>query len=136
MSPAEMFDVFGDFNPADHAAEAAERWPGAYEQSRQRTAGYSKEQWQQAVAEGEAIAAKFADLLASGVAADSAQAMAVAEEHRLSIDRWFYPCSHEVHAGLADMYLADARFEKYWEDKGEGLARFVHDAIKANAGST
>ena len=60
--------------------------------------------------------------------------MALAEEHRQSIDRWFYPCPPERHIGLGEMYIADPRFEKYWEDRAEGLARYVHDAIKANAG--
>lgn len=135
MSPQEMFEVFGDFEPAEHEAEAANRWPDQHEESRQRTSHYSKEQWQEAVAEGDAIAIRFADLLGSGAAADGAEAMALAEEHRLSIDRWYYQCSKEIHAGLADMYLADARFEQYWESRAQGLARFVHDAIKANAAS-
>lgn len=135
MNPDEMFEVFGDFDPQEHAAEAAERWPDVYEQSNQRTAKYGREQWQQAVAEGEAIATEFADLLRSGAAAESGEAVAVAEKHRLSIDRWYYRCSAAQHAGLADMYLADSRFTQYWEDRCEGLALFVHDAIKANAAS-
>lgn len=133
MSPEDMFEVFGDFDPAEYSAEAADAWPDVYEQSRRRTSGYGKEQWQQAVAEGDAIAAKLAALLGAGVAPDTGEAMDAAEEHRQSIDRWFYPCSHNQHCGLADMYLGDARFEKYWEDRHPGLARYVHDAIKANA---
>jgi hypothetical protein len=133
MSPQEMFEVFGDFNPAEHETEAADRWPDAYATSKQRTSQYDKQTWQQAVADGEAIAARFAALLDSGAAADDPEAQAVAEEHRLSIDRWYYPCSSEIHAGLADMYVADPRFEQHWEERAAGLAQFVHDAIKANA---
>jgi len=51
----------------------------------------------------------------------------------LSIDRWYYPCSKNTHSALADMYLADPRFREYWEERAEGLARYVHDAIWANA---
>ena len=133
MSPQEMFEAFGDFDPSEHQAEAAERWPDAYDTAKQRTSSYSKEQWQEATAEADAIAAGLANLLGSGAAADAADAMALAEQHRLSIDRWYYPCSKDVHVGLAEMYVSDPRFEQYWESRAEGLARFVHDAIKANS---
>jgi hypothetical protein len=38
-----------------------------------------------------------------------------------------------VHRGLAEMYIADERFAKRYEDVAPGLARYVHDAITANA---
>ncbi len=59
--------------------------------------------------------------------------MDIAERHRLSIDRWFYPCGPGMHRGLADMYLADPRFTKTYEDQATGLAQYVRDAIHANA---
>jgi hypothetical protein len=31
------------------------------------------------------------------------------------------------------MYIADERFTKYYEDQREGLARYVYNAIMANA---
>ena len=57
---------------------------------------------------------------------------AMDEEHRRHIDRWFYPCSHDMHRNLAEMYTADPRFEAYFEKRGKGLAVFVQDAIRAN----
>jgi len=56
-----------------------------------------------------------------------------AEEARMHIDRWFYPCSHRMHAGLADMYTSDVRFASHYDERAEGLASFVAAAIKANA---
>jgi hypothetical protein len=56
-----------------------------------------------------------------------------AEAHRLQIDRAFYPCSYQMHVGLAEMYLADPRFTATYEQIAPGLAQYVHDAIKANA---
>jgi len=38
-----------------------------------------------------------------------------------------------MHRGLADMYLADPRFTKTYDDREPGLAQYVHDAIHANA---
>jgi hypothetical protein len=58
-----------------------------------------------------------------------------AEAHRAQIDRRFYPCSYEMQVGLAEMYLADPRFTATYEKIAPGLARYVHDAIKANADS-
>ena len=57
----------------------------------------------------------------------------LAEQHRLHIDRWFYPCSRAMHEGLAEMYLADERFASKINEHAEGLTTFLVDAIRANA---
>jgi hypothetical protein len=59
--------------------------------------------------------------------------MAVAERHRLLIDRWFYPCSPETHAGLASLYESDARYAEGMDRHATGLAAFLVAAIRANA---
>lgn len=133
MSPEEMFEVFGDFDPKEHEKEAAERWPDAFKLSQQRTSGYSAEQWKEAIAQADSISQRFAELLAGDEPPGAVAAMDLAEEHRLSIDRWYYPCSKQMHAGLGGTYLADPRFFEHWENYGEGVAQFVHDAIVANA---
>ena len=38
-----------------------------------------------------------------------------------------------MHVGLAEMYLADARFTAAYEKIAPGLAQYLHDAIMANA---
>ena len=133
MNEKDMFEVFGDFDPAEYADEAKERWPDKYAESTRRTSSYSKDQWKQATAEMDELSQRFAAFLESGGAPTSHDAKQLAEEHRLHIDRWYYSCSHETHTGLADMYVADRRFTEYWENYATGLARFVHDAIWANA---
>ena len=133
MNEKDMFEVFGDFDPTQYADEAKERWPDMYAESQARTSRYSKEQWQEATAEMDGLSRRFAALLESGAAPTAAEAKDVAEAHRLHIDRWYYSCSHETHTGLADMYVADQRFTEYWENHATGLARYVHDAIWANA---
>ena len=74
----------------------------------------------------------LAACLLAGEPSDGARARAAAERHRLHIDRWFYPCSHEMHAGLGDMYVADPRFAAHYDDRAPGLAEYVRDAIIAN----
>jgi len=134
MSKEEMFEVFGDFDPKAYEEEVEERWSGPLlAESKRRTGRYGKEQWKAIKAEEKEIGDAFAASLASGADPASAEARAVAERHRLHIDRWFYPCPHPMHAGLAQMYVADARFAAYWEKFGPCLADFVKDAIEANA---
>ena len=59
--------------------------------------------------------------------------MDLAEAARLHIDRRYYACSHRMHVGLAEMYTADARFRKHYDDRAPGLAEYVAAAIVANA---
>ncbi len=133
MTKEEMFEVFGDFDPKVHEAEVEERWAGAaLEQSKRRTRTYGKDQWKEAMAEGESITTELAERLSAGEAPEGVATMDLAERHRLHIDRWFYECSHEMHAGLGSMYTADARFTEYYEKYAPGLAEFVKSAIHAN----
>jgi MerR family transcriptional regulator, thiopeptide resistance regulator len=134
LTPEERLEVFGDFDPAEHEAEAKQRWGNtdAYAESARRTASYTKADWQRVQAESKAITARFAAARAAGLAADSPEAMDAAEQHRRQIGS-FYDCSQEMHVGLAEMYIADPRFAANYEKVAPGLAQFVHDAILANA---
>jgi DNA-binding transcriptional MerR regulator len=136
LTPQERFEVFGDFDPDEYAEEARERWGGtdAFEESRRRTARYTKNDWQAISAEAGEVLQGFAAAYAAGVPADGEQAMEVAERHRVHITRWFYDCTYEIHRGLGEMYVADPRFAANYENVAEGLSRYVRDAIHANAG--
>ena len=135
MTNEEMFDVFGDFDPSAHEAEAKERWgdTGAYKESARRTARYTKEDWKRYQAENAEIQAAFAELMDRNVPPTDVRAMAVAERARLQIDTWFYPCSRQIHAGLGHMYVADPRFAANYEKVRRGMAQYLCDAIQANA---
>jgi DNA-binding transcriptional MerR regulator len=136
MSGQDMFEGLGTFerNEAEHGDEVRERWgeTDAYAESARRTARYSEQDWSTITTEGEAIEAAFADLLIAGVVAEDEAAMDLAEQHRRHITRWFYPCSHETHADLGEMYVADERFRQHYDQRREGLAEYVRDAILAN----
>ena len=135
LDPHELREVFGDEDPTQHAEEARERWgdTDAYAQSHARTSSYSKQDWLEVKAEGEDVERRFAEAMRSGVPADSEQAMDVAEEHRQQISRNFYDCPPEMHAGLGRMYVEDERFTAHYERRATGLARYVSDAVQANA---
>ena len=145
----EMRDLFGDGFSDDYQAEAQESWgeSAAWKHSAARTArvkstesGEGRLQSETAVRLGffvgvflaMALWEGFAAAMDAGMPPTSEAAMDAAEAHRASIER-FYDCSSLMHRGLADMYLADPRFTKTYEDIRVGMAQYVHDAIYANS---
>jgi MerR family transcriptional regulator, thiopeptide resistance regulator len=135
LTPEEHFEIFGTDRIDEHAEEAERRWGAseAFRQSRRRVAGYGKDDWVAIKREADANLRALADALGGGEPATGAVAMDLAEDHRRHIARWFYDCGHDQHRGLAQLYLADPRFTATFEDVAPGLARYVHDAIHANA---
>ncbi|MEJ2677563.1 MAG: MerR family transcriptional regulator [Gemmatimonadota bacterium] len=137
----EGFDALADApedvkaQHAKYGREVIERWGGteAHNESARRAKTYRKEDWEKIKAEGEAIESDMAALLAAGKDPGGEEAVAVAERHRQHITRWFYPCSHAMHKGLADLYEADARFTAHYEERAPGLAAFNAAAIRANS---
>lgn len=135
MDATELFDGFEDFDAAEYREEARERWGDteAFKESFRRTRSYTKDDWARIKAESEEIMAGLAEVMEAGEKPTGAAATELAEQHRRHISRWFYPCSHAMHAGLADMYTADGRFQAYFEERAEGLAAFAAEAIRSNA---
>ena len=134
----EQRELFGQSFDDSYAAEAEERWgdTDAWSQSQQRAKSYTKEQWQQIKQETDEVNRRFVELMRAGVPADAPQAMDVAEEARQGICRWFYDCSREMHAGIAEMYVSDPRYTQTYDALGAGLAQYVRDAVVANAART
>jgi len=134
-TPEEMKELLGDGFSDEYQQEAQERWgdTDAWKQSASRTKRYTKADWASVKAEMEAVNTALADALRSGQPATSEAAMDAAEQHRLHIHDRFYDLDHTFHRALADMYVADPRFTKTYEDIAPGLAAYVRDAIHANA---
>ena len=135
LTPEERFEVFGDFDPDEHAAEVEERWgdTDAYRESARRAARYTKADWERIKAEGQAVVERFVAAMQAGRPAGSPEAMDAAEAHRRQISDAFYDCSYEIHVGLAQMYVTDPRFTATYEKIAPGLAAYISDAIQANA---
>ena len=137
----EGFDAFAEApeevraHQARYGEEARERWGGSgeYRESMRRARGYSSADWERLQGEVAALGARMAALLAAGADPGGAEAMAGAEALRQHISRWWYPCSYEIHAGLADLYETDPRFMAHYEQRAPGLTAFVAAAIRANA---
>lgn len=135
ITQEEQRELFGDSFDDDYAQEAQQRWgqTDAWAQSTERTKGYDKTQWEQLKVEVDVVNRRFVDLLGIGASARSVEAMDTAEQARQHIVRWFYDCSPQMHAGIAELYVTDERFTRTYEDQAPGLAQFVHDAVVANA---
>lgn len=118
-----------------YADEAMERWgeTDAYKQSQRRLAGYSKEDIAKAQQAMQDATNLVLEAMKAGLPANSPEAMSGAEAHRQSISDYWYECSYQIHTGLATMYLADPRFMAHYESQQAGLAKYIHDAIVANA---
>lgn len=131
----DMQQLFDGFDPAQFEAEVQERWgeTAAYRESAKRSKRYGKDDWRRIQEEQAAIYADAAAALHDGRAAESAEAMDIAERHRQSIERWFYACGPAMHANLADLWEADARFAESIDKHAAGLTPFLAAAVRANA---
>ena len=133
MEPADVKKLFEGCN-AEYADEARERWghTEAYKESARRMQSYGKPELEAIRRESESIFARLAELMQRGAGVSDPAVKAAVEDHRMHIDRWFYPCSTEIHHGLGEMYVADPRFAANLEKVAPGFARFLRDAIAAS----
>jgi DNA-binding transcriptional MerR regulator len=131
LTAEEQVEIFGTtVFSEEYAVEAEERWgqTDAWKQSQQRVSTFSKQDWIAIKAEGDALLADLAHAKRGGVEPGPAEANELAARHRASIER-FYHCGDEMQRNLVEMYLADERFTRYYDDVEPGLAQFVHDIV-------
>jgi DNA-binding transcriptional MerR regulator len=135
LTPEEQLEIFGTDKLEEHAAEAEQRWGNteAWQQSRRRTAAYTKEDWIAIKAEADANIEGFAAAIRAGEPSDGAVAMDLAEAHRRHLIRWFNDCGYDTHRGLAELYMSDPRYMASYDEIEPGFSQYVHDAIMANA---
>ena len=135
MNTIDDFSSMNGFDPDQYEQEAKQKWgqTDAYKESARRTKKYSKEEWVQYKAEHDALNTLLIQVMDAQLPADSIEATAIAEKMRLQIDQWFYPCSHEMHCQLAEMYIQDPGFTENYEKQRAGMAVFLNKAIKSNS---
>lgn len=134
----QIIDALDGFDPADHDAEARERWGDteAYRESARRTKEYGPDDWRRIKAEADANFAAMVATFEAGADASSDEAVAHAEAFRAHVSRWFYDMPPAMLPALGDMYAADPRFRATYEGTdGErpGMAEWVRDAWHARA---
>ena len=135
LTPRERMEVFGSTRLEDHAGQAEQRWGGTpqWAQRQQRTAGYTKQDWLQLRTEQASIHQRLVAAMNDGVPAADPAVMDLAEEHRQHIGRWLHDCGYDTHRELAQVYRANERLGRNYDDMAPGLSQYIHDAILANA---
>ena len=135
---SKMFgELFDGFDPAEYETEVQERWgeSAAYKQSAERTKRYTKADWERYKAETMANDLALVALMDAGVPADSPEAMAIVEQKRLLISKWFYDCPIEFYVNMASIWVNDPRFTKNIDKARPGLAAYSYAAVQALAAS-
>lgn len=128
MTTTDLYDGFDKAKMEEYQQEAQTRWGNtdAYKQSTARVAKMGKAGLAKVVAEGKEIEVELAKHIGEPIGSSVVQSLIA--RHRAQISN-FYDVGDEMYQGLAEMYLADSRFTKHYDDVAPGLAQFVHDAI-------
>jgi DNA-binding transcriptional MerR regulator len=134
MQPDDVKSLFHGFDPSLYEEEAKTRWgdTDAYKESMRRTQKYGKPEWEAIQREAQEIYQRFVERMRAGASPADPSVQVVVAEHRAHLDRWFYPCSKQLHKGLAELYVADPRFTENIDKVAPGLARFMREAIAAS----
>lgn len=137
MNTETLFEGYEHFANGEYAEEAEREWghSESWRTSHRRTKDYSKEDWAKLQAESDAINADFVVAMQQNLTTDSLEVRALAERHRMHIDRWFYPCSPAMHVNVAAHYTHDPRFQAHYDRLAPGLAVYIQSAIHSNAQS-
>jgi DNA-binding transcriptional MerR regulator len=134
LTAQEQIEIFGTTAfDEDYAVEAQQRWgeTDEWKQSQQRAAAMTKQDWIDVKAEGDALLQALAEAKRDGVQPGSSVAEKLVARHRAAVGR-FYDFGGEMHRNLVEMYVADERFTRYYDDVEPGLARFVRDIVVAS----
>ena len=115
----------------NYDAEVKQRWgeTAAYKEHAEKTAGYSKEKWQEVNDGLMTVLAKFAACMKDGNTADSDEAQELVKELQNYITENYYTCTDEILAGLGQMYIADERFKNNIDKHTPGTAEFISESI-------
>ena len=132
--PQQESTMFDGHDHEQYAKEAEERWgdTDAYRQSQQRVRALGPDAEEQIKAWWQEHFEQFAALQRDEVPLDDDRVRAAVADHRALLNR-FYDCDAAMQKGLADMYVADARFAANYDRHADGLAQYVRDAVHAHA---
>lgn len=139
MKDSKKFEGFKkklvDDNEQKYGQEIRERYgDGTVDASNKKLMGMSEEDYAKAEALSSAISTGLKEALAGGDPASEA-AQNVCELHKQWLCLYWAQYSSEAHMGLGEMYVADERFKKYYDDIAPGAAEFLRDALKVYTAS-
>lgn len=139
MSDKEKFEGFKqkliEDNEKKYGQEIREKYgDSTVDQSNKKLKGMTEEQYA-AIQQIESEMFEF--LLQAMEAGDPASVLAQksADLHRQWLSFYWDSYSKEAHAGVAQMYVDDERFTKYYDKRSPGLAAFLRDAVHVYTGT-
>ena len=112
--------------------EAKSRWGStqAYQESEDKTAHYTKEQWAQINREMDAIMLTFARYSKEGLTPESIPVQTAVAKWQQFLTKYYYDCTKEIFAALGRMYAADERFKANIDRYGDGTAELLAAGIE------
>lgn len=134
LTPEDRAEIFGTEWKESWQSEAEERWGDTpqWEQSQQREASMSKDDWKEVKAGTDALNADLAAARRAGVDPASPEAAELVSRHRASISA-FYDCTRSMQVLLARMYVQDPRFSETYDSIEPGLTGWIVAAVEADA---
>lgn len=110
--------------------EVKARWGDteAYKESVRRVSALGKDGLSRAVRAQEDCAHAIALCMREGRGVEDEKVQSLVREHYEGL-RAFYEPNLELYAGLAEMYVADARFARYYDDIAPGLSGYLSQAM-------
>lgn len=131
MKPEELFEGFDQDQVKAWNEEARERWgrTDAYTQSQERTARYTKADWDAIKIEQERINQGMADLMERSPT--DADVQTLVEAHYRQLNERFYDCPIEQYRCMSNIYVDDPRFAANYDKVRPGLSKFMRDAVHA-----
>lgn len=117
-------------NERQYGAELRENYSeDTLSASREKFASLSESEFQEMEGLGAEILRGLEQAVREGASPAGEIGLALAEKHRRWLGFSLPHYSAEVHKRLCEMYLADARFTRYYDKNVPGCAKFLRDAV-------
>lgn len=125
-------NLFEGFDTTQYDAEARERWPQQWEQSKQFTDTLSAADTERMQREQTAAMIRMAEFMTAGTdVGDTAVQAEVDDAYRAICQMW--TPNAEAFKNLGQMYVDDPRFTATYDQIAPGLAEYYRDAMAAYA---
>ncbi|MFV8132334.1 MerR family transcriptional regulator [Streptomyces syringium] len=125
--PENLFEGF-EPSSAEDDAEVRERWPEAWEQSRQAVETMTDEDTERWQREVTAQMIRLAEFMVAGTPVDDPAVQAEVDTHYQGVCRFWAP-NAEAYKGLGRTYVDDPRFRANYDKIADGLAGYLCDAM-------
>jgi DNA-binding transcriptional MerR regulator len=125
-------NLFEGFDPSAYEAEARERWPREWEQSRAFTSTLSPADTERLQREMTAAMIRMAELMVAGTPVDSPAVQAEVDAAYQGVCRFWTPDA-AAFKNLGRLYVEDERFKANYDRIADGLAEYYRDAMACYA---